>query len=528
MTVIMSDIVEKAAEDFSQEDSRFDFSLKGADTAGSILGVSSEMIAEGSEISRLIREIFTVASAKELDDVKRAMQISFDRAIALQARVAGSRSQGGAAIAGVVVSLQEVRTQLLAKGGVADTIGHLLTVKKQAADLGAKLRELVNAQREEGQRGMTTAQEEQGKAVKSLNAVFRANIVTVSVIGLVVLVLGIVASTLLARSITTPIKALSEMAEKFGNGDFCGQLDDKRRDEFGQLSGHFNRAAVRLREITGGLRHAIGNLATNSKDLTATAEKLNQGAQQQASRVAQAATAMTEMNQTIHEVAHNAGSAAAATSNSLSMAASGKETVTKTVHAMEEIARAVRETASTISRLGEGSDRIGVIVNVINDIADQTNLLALNAAIEAARAGEAGMGFAVVADEVRKLAERTTQATGEIAGMVKEIQTQTRYSVASMESGTRRVEEGVCLAGEASQALECIVEASGQGATMVTRIATAAEEQSATAADVSTSMEHIETITRSAEMSTEEINRAAQELARLADELNAMAAWFKG
>jgi methyl-accepting chemotaxis protein len=429
---------------------------------------------------------------------------------------------------GVAGSLNEVKGLLLAKDGVAEKLAHVLKIKAQAQGLNAKLKELVAKQREEGKRGVSSAQAEQEKAVKSVNTVFRTNITTVSLIGLIVLFLGITVSTLLARSITTPIKALAEMAAKFDDGDFSSQLDDRRRDEFGELAGHFNKATARLHEITSGLRQAIGNLATNSKELTATADELSHGAQQQASQVAQAATAMTEMNQTIHEVAHNAGSAATAATNSLTMAASGKETVAKTVHGMEEIARAVRDTAATISQLGESSDKIGAIVNVINEIADQTNLLALNAAIEAARAGEAGMGFAVVADEVRRLAERTTEATGEIAGMVKEIQGQTRQSVASMDSGTRRVAEGVSLAGEASQALESIVLASGQGADMVTRIATAAEQQSATAAEVSTSMEFIETITNSAELSTAEINRAAQELARLADELNGMAAWFKG
>ena len=133
----------------------------------------------------------------------------------------------------------------------------------------------------------------------------------------------------------------------------------------------------------------------------------------------------------------------------------------------------------------------------------------------------------MVADEVRRLAERTSEATGEISDMVREIQTQTNKSVYSMESGTLRVEEGVVLAGEASQALESIVEASSLGADMVTRIATASEQQSATASEVSTSMEQIEAITRSAEAATGEVSRAARELAGLADELNTMAAWFK-
>jgi methyl-accepting chemotaxis protein len=532
LTTAMGDAVERSSDEYVAEDKKFDSSVKGASSAGDIMAATSDLIALGSDISRLINELFGAATIQELEATKAELTRKFNEAGSIQARVAKTASasnKSGQAVRfnGVAGSLNEVKGLLLAKDGVAEKLLNVLNIKSKAQGLNTKLKELVAKQREEGKRGVTSAQAEQETAVKSVNTVFRTNITTVSVIGLIVLILGISVSTLLARSITTPIKALSEMAEKFGNGDFSSQLDDKRRDEFGQLSTHFNQAATRLQEITGGLRNAISNLATSSKELSVTAEELTQGAQQQANQVAQAATAMTEMNQTIHEVAQNAGSAASASTNSLNMAASGKQTVSKTVQGMEEIAQAVRETASTITQLGNSSDQIGAIVNVINEIADQTNLLALNAAIEAARAGAAGMGFAVVADEVRKLAERTTEATGEIAGMVKEIQSQTRQSVASMESGKRRVEEGVTLASEASRSLEIIVQASGQGADLVTRIATAAEEQSATAAQVSTSMEYIETITRSAEMSTQEINRAAQELARLADDLYAMAAWFK-
>ncbi len=529
MTVIMGDLVEKAAETNSSENRRFEESLKGSESASSIMAMNSDLIAIGGEIRSLTRELFDATNAQELTTVRGELERKFGQADGLRNRMlTGRKGHELRQLREVFGALQEIRTLLLAKDGVVAKLQHSMVVTQQAQALNEKLKNVVAAQREEGKKGMTSAQAEQSKAVKSVNRVFRTNIATVSIIGLVVLVLGIAVSTLLARSITTPIKALTEMAEKFGNGDFSSRLDDRRRDEFGQLAGHFNQATSRLREITGGLRNAIANLAANSRDLTHTAEELNRGAQQQASQVAQAATAMTEMNQTIHEVATNANSAAMATSNSLNIASGGKETVTKTVHGMEEIAQAVRQTAQSIGQLGTSSERIGAIVNTINEIADQTNLLALNAAIEAARAGEAGMGFAVVADEVRRLAERTTEATKEIGGMVREIQAQTQQSVKSMEGGTHRVEEGVSLAGEASRALESIVEASGQGADMVTRIATAAEQQSATAAEVSTSMEQIEQITRSTETATGEINRAAQELARLADELNGMAAWFRG
>lgn len=530
MTVVMGDIVEKAGEDFSSEDSRFDASLKGADSASSILGVSSELIAEGSEISRLIRDIFTVTSAKELADTKAAMNAAFGRATALQAKVGGKKngkSDGASAIGGVVASLNEVRGLLLAKDGVADSIDHLITVKKQSADLNAKLRDHVTAQREEGKKGMTTAQAEQEKAVKSVNSVFRTNIATVSILGLAVLIIGVLLSSLVLRSISKPITELSQMAERFGGGDFSGRLDDNRKDEFGALAVHFNIATAKLAEITQGLRRAIADLSRGAQELATASGELSTGAARQASESTQAASAMTEMTQTIDDVARNAHTAAAESGNALARATTGREVVGRTVIGMEQIAASVRDAAGVIEALGDSSTKIGDIISTINDIADQTNLLALNAAIEAARAGDAGMGFAVVADEVRRLAQQTADATKEIASTIGHIQKDTEQSVRAMRQGTERVAEGITLAHEANDSLAAIVQASNQSVTVVNQIAVAAEEQATVAGQVSNGVEQIAAITRDAETAADNISKAAARLNELAGELDRMAGWFR-
>jgi methyl-accepting chemotaxis protein len=141
------------------------------------------------------------------------------------------------------------------------------------------------------------------------------------------------------------------------------------------------------------------------------------------------------------------------------------------------VSAAVTESSRIIQDLGEHSGQISQIVNVIREIADQTNLLALNAAIEAARAGDQGRGFAVVADEVRKLAERTSNSTQEITGMIEKIQTGTRQAIQSMESGVSRVGAGAVLAQQAGVAITEITERVGQVVAAVNGISSSLKEQ---------------------------------------------------
>jgi len=233
------------------------------------------------------------------------------------------------------------------------------------------------------------------------------------------------------------------------------------------------------------------------------------------------------VSQTIMDMAKNASNAADASKNASETATKGKRTVDTTATDMIKIARTVQEAAGTIEELGRSSAQIGEIVATINGIADQTNLLALNAAIEAARAGEQGRGFAVVADEVRKLAERTGQATKDIANRIQSIQQAAAESVNAMKKGSDEVDKGVALAKEASSSLDTIVSGSASAMDMVQRIAAATEQQSAAAEEVSQNMEHISDITKQSSASTSQIKVSATDLARLAAELKETTAWFK-
>lgn len=529
MTVLMGDLVEKSADTVAAENKKFEDSLKGSETAGTKLSSNSELVALGADLNMTANEMFGVRSLQELEEFRTKINGKFAATAAVQSRIAGKGARGEDArlIGQVSASLNAIKSLLFAPDGAYDKLEMKLQTEQQAMALNLKLKELVAREREEGRKGVTTAQAEQEKAVGSVNSMVRTFVLVVSVIGAGVLGFGILFSLFIARSITKPISELKVIAEGFGAGDFSQRMNVTSKDEFGELAVHFNHASDKLSEITGRLSEAIRNLTEHSHQLSETAEGLAQGARDQSMQTAQSASAMTEMTQTITEVAGNAMTAADASKDALSTAARGNAVVADSVIGMEQIAASVREAAELIRQLGASSEKIGDIVSVINDIADQTNLLALNAAIEAARAGDMGRGFAVVADEVRKLALHTTEATAEIGGMVHEIQAGMSRSVSAMESGNVKVEEGVRKADEARQSLEAIVEASNRGADMVERIATAAEEQSATAQQVSSSVESIAEITRRNEADTTEVMRSAEELKRIADELARMAQWFK-
>jgi len=177
-----------------------------------------------------------------------------------------------------------------------------------------------------------------------------------------------------------------------------------------------------------------------------------------------------------------------------------------------------------MQELGKLAEGIGGVMNVISDIADQTNLLALNAAIEAARAGDAGRGFAVVADEVRKLAEKTMHATQEVGTSITAIQGSTRTNIGEMGKAVENIDEATTLANSSGHALKAIVDLAAASSAVVTSIATAAEEQSATSEEINRAIEEINRVVGSTADGIVQCSAAVQELARMAQELRSVMA----
>ncbi len=345
---------------------------------------------------------------------------------------------------------------------------------------------------------------------------------------LITIISGLAIGLVLANKIKNPLNQSLDIAQAIAEGDLTHEdIKVKTRDELEELGNALNVMNHNLNKMIGKVANVTNQLASSAVELSASSEHIATNAQQQTSQTDQVATAMQEMTATVIDVAKNSSEAAGSAKQASELAVKGSDVVTRTIDGMNRIAQSVNESARTIGALGKGSEQIGEIIKVINDIADQTNLLALNAAIEAARAGEQGRGFAVVADEVRKLAERTTTATQEIGDMIKGIQGDTRNAVESMQAGTKEVETGVELANQAGKALKQIAEAVQNVLNMVQQIAAAVEEQSSAGEEISSNIESVANVTKQTTAGAQQSSESSQNLSALAVELQNLVSGFK-
>jgi methyl-accepting chemotaxis protein len=299
-------------------------------------------------------------------------------------------------------------------------------------------------------------------------------------------------------------------------------------DEKGKAIGFFEfltdlttikNAQRTLQQATSEASGISSRVAAASEELAAQVEEISRGAEMQRTRVESTASAMTEMNSTVLEVAKNAGTASEQSDQTRIKATEGAGLVNNVVRAINAVNTTAVNLQNNMRELGKQAEGIGDVMNVISDIADQTNLLALNAAIEAARAGDAGRGFAVVADEVRKLAEKTMSATQEVGNSIKAIQQSAHTNIDEMGNAVQSISEATELANQSGAAMTDIVNMASVNSSAVASIATAAEEQSATAEEIHRALEEISRVVSDTSEGMVQSSSAVQDLAHTAAEL---------
>lgn len=353
---------------------------------------------------------------------------------------------------------------------------------------------------------------------------------TSMLIGLIIVALiGVGIAIFITRSLVHPINTLvhrlRDIAE--GEGDLTQRVDEKRADELGELGRWFNSLMVKIHDVVLQLSQATRDVAAAAIQIANTNEQMAAGMQNQADQTMQVSSAIEEMTASITDVSRQSADAANTASEAGRRAGDGNQIVTHMVNEMRSIAERVDSSAKDINTLGKNSEQIGQIISVIDSIAEQTNLLALNAAIEAARAGEHGRGFAVVADEVRSLAERTVEATKEVATAIASIQKQTADAVRNMTENAARVTSGVELAEQAGESLNQIVRDSQNVASYVQSIATAAEEQANVSEQIAANVEAVNAVTRETTSRVAQAADSASELSDKAEQLKRLVNLFK-
>jgi twitching motility protein PilJ len=285
-------------------------------------------------------------------------------------------------------------------------------------------------------------------------------------------------------------------------------------DMTGAIADSVNFAVEQLRELVTGINITAQTVDESTQATMDTTSRLAEASGQQAEQVRIVTDNINDMAESFDVMADKSRESSEVARKSVAIANKGSNMAQQTIQGMDTIRDQIQETSKRIKRLGESSQEIGDIVELINGIAEQTNILALNAAIQSASAGGAGRGFAVVADEVQRLAERATNATRRIEMLVKNIQADTSEAVISMESTTSEVVSGARKAEDAGEALGQIESVSKDLSRLIDEIASEAQAQSETATQVAGQMKEIRDVSIK---TSEGTNQTAQSMGRLAD-----------
>jgi len=349
------------------------------------------------------------------------------------------------------------------------------------------------------------------------------------IIGLFVIISTVVGLGLLvARAITGPLTAMRDTINNIEkNHDLKLRVPANGSDEVAQIGQAVNGMMNQFQQLVQQVLQSVNQVSQEADNLAQASQHTSDGMIRQQAETDHVATAMNEMVATIQEVARHASEAESAAQTTRHESENGDQILQENNRIIASLAEEVENAATVVSSLENEAQSIALVIDVIKGIAEQTNLLALNAAIEAARAGEQGRGFAVVADEVRSLAQKTQESTQEIEEVIARVQEGSRNAATVMQRSQERAQAGLEQSAKTSEALAQVTHHVTLISDMNSQIATAVEEQSATADEMNQSVVNIAEVTRDSTAASHQTAAASEELSQLSTELHGMVSRFK-
>jgi methyl-accepting chemotaxis protein len=355
-------------------------------------------------------------------------------------------------------------------------------------------------------------------------------VVDLAILAGAMLVLGVVwfvVFVAVGARFMAPLDAVVESVKASCQGEIGHKVEIDTPDEFGVLARSYNQMLDLIVYLIRQTQESSDRLAASSNEILSATEQQASGAAEQAASISQTTATMEELAATYRQIADNANQVVNMAEASLGSAESGQQAVMNTLTAMEDIKSRSQASANKILSLGERSQQIGQVLDIINSIADQTKILALNAAIEAARAGEAGKGFSVVAIEIRKLAESVVDSTGEISQIMTEIQGAANDLVIATEQELKQVESGVTLAHTTGDSLDQILEMIEQTTVAAKEISAATQQQKSATDQVVKAMREVAAVAQQTAAGGRQVATTAEQLSMIAKESSQVGSAFR-